>query len=65
MIMDEDNKKARITLTITEEVAKKIEQAANSYGIPKTSYIILATLEKIKKEELGKNENVKESKEEK
>lgn len=49
--MSEDNKKVRITITITDEVAQKIEEASKGYGIPKTSYIILATLEKIKREE--------------
>ena len=49
------NKKVRITLTLKEEDALKIEEASEKLGIPKTYYIISATLEKIKKEENKSN----------
>jgi hypothetical protein len=45
------SKKVRITLTVTEDVAQKIEEASKRYGIPKGAYIVLATLEKINREE--------------
>jgi len=45
------SKKVRITLTIAEEVAQKIEEASKRYGIPKAAYIVLATLEKVNREE--------------
>lgn len=44
-------KKVRITLTVTEDVAQKIEEASKRYGIPKGAYIVLATLEKVNREE--------------
>jgi hypothetical protein len=49
--MNEQSSKVRITLTVAPEVACKIEEACKKYGIPKAAYIILATLEKINKEE--------------
>lgn len=45
------SKKSRITLTVTEDVAQKIEEASRRYGIPRGAYIVLATLEKINREE--------------
>lgn len=43
--------KVRITLTVAEDVAQKIEEASKRYGIPKAAYIVLATLEKVNREE--------------
>ncbi len=43
--------KVRITLTVAGDVAQKIEEASKRYGIPKAAYIVLATLEKVNREE--------------
>lgn len=51
MSTDKILKKTRITITLDDEVAEKIEEAAKRSGIPKSYYMVLATLEKIKKEE--------------
>jgi hypothetical protein len=51
MSSEQSTKKTRITITLDDDVAVKIEEAAKRYGIPKSYYMVLATLEKIKKEE--------------
>ena len=51
MNTESNSKKIRITISIDESVANKIDEASKTLGIPKTYYMVLATLEKIKKEE--------------
>ena len=51
MSSEQSTKKTRITITLDDDVAVKIEEAAKRYGIPKSYYMVLATLEKIKKDE--------------
>jgi metal-responsive CopG/Arc/MetJ family transcriptional regulator len=51
MSTDSKSKKIRVTISIDESVANKIDEASKTYGIPKTYYMVLATLEKIKREE--------------
>lgn len=50
--MEIKEKRFRITIILDEDVAKMINEAAKKYGIPRTSYIKLATLEKINKEQM-------------
>ena len=51
MSSEQSTKKTRITITLDDDVATKIEEAAKRYGIPKSYYMVLATLEKIKRDE--------------
>jgi len=48
------HKKERITLTIPSEVMRRIESAAERYCIPKTAFIIQATVEKLEALEISK-----------
>ena len=43
------NKKTRLAIVITEELSERIIKASDYFSIPRTSFIIQATVEKLEK----------------
>ena len=49
--MEAEIKRERITVTVEAHVALEIDRVAKKYGLTKNAFMVLATLEKIYKEE--------------